>query len=230
MRWFSKTVVLELLIVLSFACSGHSDNTDLAIMNIVRSEYRLDTADYEIEVLSSQIKASDVDPDFLKVTALSQKEPIGLFTLLAWIEKEGEIIERGQVRLRIKKFSEVLVATDKIGRHDALSKDNLAPARMEVTSLREQAVRSIEALENQRAKRNLRKGQILTSPAMEPVPDIEVGREVTIVVSNDLLTITAPGKALQTGSAGDYVRVRNKATGKILSAKVVDENSVAVDF
>ena len=230
MRWLNKIVALELLIVLAAACSGRAANTDMAVMNIVRSEYRLDTADYQIEVLSSQLKAEEVDPNLLKITALSQKEPIGLFTLVATIEKDGEIQERGQVRLRIRKFTEVLVATDKIGRHDALSKNNLALTRMEVTSLREQPVQSFGALANQRAKRNLRKGQILTSPAMEPVPDIEVGREVTIIVSNDLLTITAPGKALQTGSAGDYVKVKNKATGKILSAKVVDATSVAVDF
>jgi flagella basal body P-ring formation protein FlgA len=230
MKWIVKIFALELLIALTAAVAGHATNADLAVMNMVRSEYRLDTADYEIEVLSSQLKAEDVDADQLKVQALSQKEPVGLFTLLAWIEKDGEIVERGQVRLRIKKFSEVLVATDRIGRHDALSKDNLALARMEVTSLREQPVRSFDDLADQRAKRNLRKGQILTSPAIEPVPDIEVGREVTIVVSNDLLTITAPGKALQTGSTGDYVKVRNTATGKVLSAKVVDATSVAVDF
>jgi len=230
MKWIAKIIALELLIALTAAVAGHATNTDLAMMNMVRSEYRLDTADYRIEVLSSQLRAEDVDPKELKMKALSQKEPVGLFTLLAWIEKDGEIVERGQVRLQIKKFSEVLVATDVIGRHDALSKDNLALARMEVTSLREQPVRSFDDLAGQRAKRNLRKGQILTSPAIEPVPDIEVGREVTIVVSNDLLTITAPGKALQTGSAGDYVKVKNTATGKILSAKVVDATSVAVDF
>jgi flagella basal body P-ring formation protein FlgA len=230
MKRVGKTILLEVMVVLVAVCGGRAMNIDLAVMDLLKTQYSLDTSEYTIEVLANQLKAGDVDPGMLTMTPLTQKEPLGLFTVLVSIEKAGDVVERGQVRFRVRKFADVLVATDRIGRHDALTEDNLKLTRMEVTSLQEQPVQSLGTLENHRAKRNLKKGQILTSLAVEPVPDIEVGREVTIVVSNDYMTITAPGKALQAGSTGDYVRVKNKATGKILSAKVVDATSVAVDF
>lgn len=43
-----------------------------------------------------------------------------------------------------------------------------------------------------------------------------------------LCRITAAGVALQSGMAGDYVKVKNKGSGKIILARVVDGTAVAV--
>ncbi len=100
---------------------------------------------------------------------------------------------------------------------------------MEVTSLRTQPVRSFEELEGIRAKRNLKKGDVLLITSIESVPDIEVGDEVTITFNDGLCAITAPGTSLQTGSAGEQVRVRNEASGKIIYARIVDRKFVSVE-
>ena len=41
--------------------------------------------------------------------------------------------------------------------------------------------------------------------------------------------ITIPGKALQAGVAGDYIKIRNETSGKIIIARVVNTSSVAID-
>jgi len=200
-----------------------------ALVQRMRDDYQLDQATYEIEVLSSRLKTRLVNPLDLSLKPLTQQEPLGLFNLQVEIVRDGALIERGQVRLRIKKFAEVLVATDKIGHHQPLGESQFELKRVDVTSLREQPVISFAELAGQRAKRNLRLGSILAVGAMEPVPDIEVGGEVTIVFTDDWGVITVPGQIMETGRIGDRVRVKNLASGKIVLATVISGKSVEVN-
>ena len=82
----------------------------------------------------------------------------------------------------------------------------------------------------QRACRNLRKDQILTHQAIERIPDLERGRKVTIQAGNERLIITAPGRTLVSGSVGEFVKVKNEATGRVIEAEVIDDNTVAMEI
>jgi len=220
-------IIIGLLIFLAQSLSA--SETGEAIVDLVREQYQLDPETHETEILSSQLKTRLVDPADLSIRALTSSEPIGLFTVLAEIVRDGELIERGQVRLRIRRFAEVLVAADKIKRHEILCEQQFELKRTDVTSLREQPVISTAELVGQRAKRNLRMGSILTTGAMEPVPDIEVGGEVTIVFTDDWGTVTVSGRALETGWVGSRVRVKNLTSGKVIVGTVVPGRSVEVN-
>ena len=185
--------------------------------------------EYEIEITANQLKTRWVDPADLSLKSLSRKEPLGPFTVLVEITSEGALIEKGQVRLRVKRFAKVLVATDKIGRHDILTEQQFELRRIDVTSLREQPVSSMAGIVGQRSKRNLRLGSILTNAAMEPVPDIDVGGEVTIVFTDTWGSVTAPGRSLQSGWIGGKLRVKNLASGKVINAQVISQKRVEVN-
>jgi len=219
------TVVL-LSFVVATTCLGM--DTGEAVKKAIFERYDLDPEHYQVEIASCQLKSEQVDPADLTFRAFSPKEPLGSFTIYARIERDGVIQDKGQVRLIIKRFVDVLVAADKIRRHQALLDTDFELKRMNVTSLREQPVCSAEALGGQRSKKNLRIGDILTTGAIEPVPDIEVGGEVTIIYSDHWGQVTVPGKVLQDGRSGETVRVKNRASGKIILARVIDNKSVTV--
>jgi flagella basal body P-ring formation protein FlgA len=220
-------VVLGMLV---FLCqSAAAVETGRAVVDLVRERYQLDSTAYEIEIVSIQLKTRLVNLGDLSIKSLTQTEPIGPFTVMAEINNNGVLIERGQVRLRVSKFAEVLVAADNVGRHELLSETKFELKRCDVTSLREQPVTSQAELGGMRAKRNLRTGNILTTGAIEPVPDIDVGGEVTIVFTDNWGSITAPGEALEAGTIGARVRIKNLASGKIILATVVSGNSVEVN-
>jgi flagella basal body P-ring formation protein FlgA len=216
-------------IVIGLVSSALAGDINEIIAEKMLAAYQLDPDHYAIEITSNQLKTVQVDPGDLTFRAISQKEPIGPFTILVSITSAGEHFEKGQVRMRIKRYDDVLVAADKIARNELLSAESFESKRMDVTSLREQPVLSIEGILGHRSKRILRKGDILTTGALEPVPDIEVGEEVTIIYSDHWGTVTVPGTVLQTGWAGRKIKVRNKASGRTILARVVDDRSVAVD-
>lgn len=223
--------IFLMLIFLVFAISpAFAGQVEETIVTKIVSEYGLDSGHYEIEVLANRLNVTSVTTDELSFRPISNKEPLGLFTVLASVTRDGKTISKGQVRVKIHKFEEVYVATDKFSRHDLVKENKLVLKRMEVTSLLQQPVRELGEPDTFRARLLIRKDQILTTNLIEPVPDIEVGHEVTIILNNHLLRITAPGRTLESGSTGDSIRVKNKATGKIVIARVIDQNSVAVDI
>jgi flagella basal body P-ring formation protein FlgA len=101
---------------------------------------------------------------------------------------------------------------------------------MEVTSLREQPVISFEQLRGYRSKRNLRKGVIITLRSIEQVPDIDVGREVSIIFDDGFCKITALGRAMHDGFVGKSIKIKSRSSGKIILAKVLDSKSVLVEI
>ncbi len=221
-------IVLSVLIGAGVT-SAWAVDTPQAVCDLVLQTYDLDPEHYEIEILSNRLETRLVDPEDLTFCEISRKDPIGLFTIMATINHGGEVIDKGQVRMRIRRFEDVLVSAGRLNRYQQLTAELFELKRTEVTSLREQSIGSFDEILHQRLKRNLHKGDILTKEAMESIPDIEVGEEVTIVYSDGLCNITVPGKVLQTGWVGHAVRVKNEVSGKIISARVVDDRSVAVD-
>ena len=57
---------------------------------------------------------------------------------------------------------------------------------------------------------------------------VATGAEVTLIYSEDGLTIVTTGSALQDGSVGDHVRVRNAESGVTVSGAVQADGSVKV--
>ena len=228
MKLYHKILLLLFFLVFSLSVNA-SNYSDEIVISKIKEMYSLNEENYEIEVLSNPLKSENIISEKMAIRALTQKEPVGLFTVLVNIIEKDKIIETAQVRLRIKKFADVLTVTDKIKRLQIIDADNTTVQRKDITKLLEKPLVSVEETKGMRVKRNLKKGSILTAAALEPIPDIESGMETTIVYTDGLFKITASGIALQTGIAGDYIKVKNKTTKKIIIARVVDKRFVAID-
>jgi flagella basal body P-ring formation protein FlgA len=222
-------VLLMTVAALAASSAVSAMDTEAAIKQRIMETYSLDPEKTTIEITSNRLTTRFVDPDDLTLRAFSRREPSGPFTVYATIKHQGETIDRGEVRMKVNRFAEVLVATDVIKRHDLLTPEGFELKQVSITNLREQPVEDLSQIEGCWSTRNLRKGQILTTGAVEPIPDIEVGDEVTIVYDDGICAITVPGQVLETGWIGHSVRVKNKASGKIVQARVVNDQSVEID-
>ena len=57
---------------------------------------------------------------------------------------------------------------------------------------------------------------------------IERGQTTKLVFSAGDLVITASGVSMEPGSAGDYIKVRNVDSGRIVSGTILSDGSVRV--
>lgn len=223
---FKLLVCLFLLVLVSTASALTSDE---AIRSKVATMYNLDTNQYQIDILTNRIKSADISLQQLTLRPLSAKEPLGLFSMIADVKIDGVLLESGQIKLKIRKYADVLVLLDKVGRSKIIAPEQLILKRMEITSLRKRPLVDLSELDGSRSGRNLKRGAILTADDLELIPDIERGRDVSIVYTEGFCRISCDGRTLQSGQAGDYIRVKNKSSGKIILARVIDATAVAVD-
>jgi flagella basal body P-ring formation protein FlgA len=229
MNRLSLTLISALAAILLAAPLTSALTCEEAIQAKLLAMYELDSSLYRVEILSHPLKAAELTPSELTLRPLSQKEPLGLFSMMVDVKSGGETLQSGQVRLKIRKYADVLVLLDKIHRSETITAEQFARQRMEITTLRERPLVDAFELSGKRARRNLKRGSILTARDLEPIPDVEHGRDVAIVYSDGLCRIATAGRALQSGLAGDYIKVKNKSSGKIILARVVDATAVAVD-
>lgn len=200
-----------------------------AIVQKMIEMYQLDTASYRVEVITQPIKSADVSKDNLTIRPLSPKEPLGQFTIMVTLNGAGEVNESGQARLKIRKYAEVVVTSDKLRRHDLLTGRKLELKRMEITSLLESPISSVESVIGLRSVRNVRRGTILTGPAVEAIPEAMYGQEIRIIYLSGGCRISTAGIVMQDGFVGDFIKVKNKSSKKIIVARVVDRSAVTVD-
>ena len=83
-------------------------------------------------------------------------------------------------------------------------------------------------LEGKVAKRTLLPGRYIPATAIREAWLVEQGASVQVMFVSGGLTISATAVTLQPGAAGDFVRVRNIDSGKILSGTVMVDGSIRV--
>ncbi|MDR1979446.1 MAG: flagellar basal body P-ring formation chaperone FlgA [Synergistaceae bacterium] len=77
-------------------------------------------------------------------------------------------------------------------------------------------------------RKNLSQGEAVPLSLLVNVPVIERGKSVTILVRSAGLTVKTKGEALEDGSLGDSIKVRNVASKAVLTAVVVADDTVEV--
>jgi flagella basal body P-ring formation protein FlgA len=227
-----KTLIKTLLLIglLSFAASfamAQSAVKDALIAEVL-STLKLDTAVYAIEILSDGFTEQDLSGTEINIKPLYHITPLGRFTVQATIVKNGATVESKQVRLFIHKYANVAVVNDRISRFAELNEKSVSIEKRDITDLREQPLVSIEEIKGNRARRNLIQGTILTSGDIESIPVIKSHTDIHIIYASGLCRVTSQGQALQDGRIGDFIKIKNKSSGKIVFARVIDDKTAAV--
>ncbi|MEZ5780495.1 MAG: flagellar basal body P-ring formation chaperone FlgA [Rhizobiaceae bacterium] len=86
----------------------------------------------------------------------------------------------------------------------------------------------LEDLEGKVARRTLLPKRYIPTSSLREAYLVEQGAPVRVVYEAGSLEISATAICLESGSAGDFVRVRNVDSGKILSGVVANDGTVRV--
>ena len=83
-------------------------------------------------------------------------------------------------------------------------------------------------IEGKVAKRTLLPGRYIPATAVREAWLVEQGASVQVMFVSGALTISATAVTLQSGAAGDFVKVRNIDSGKVFSGTVMADGSIRV--
>lgn len=163
------------------------------------------------------------------VVAEYPKELASLMIVRLRIVAGGEVISEPTLALKAQLMRDVYVARNPISR-DALFEPSLFELRS-VDTLRERdPVLAGKPVPDMVLARSIPSGKVLSWTDLAKRPLVRRGEWVEVAATDGALTIVLRAQALENGSQGDYVRVRNMESRKDFNALVVADNRAEVRF
>jgi flagella basal body P-ring formation protein FlgA len=85
-------------------------------------------------------------------------------------------------------------------------------------------------LENFILIKPLSRGEVLTLNHVQPKKLVTIGKTIDAIIKNKGIELTLPAQALQSGSMGQTIQVKNLKNKKQLSAEIIGENKVLINL
>lgn len=202
---------------------------DQAVRTRLLNTWQLDPAWSEIDILSQTLPAVTVQSNHVNVATKALAAPENQVAVrVTYPDSLGQLVTR-LIQVKVSRYAEALVARVPLNRAARLSPHEVILARVRLGGGQSALLDSLTQIDGKQLRRAVGAGQPITFDMLEAIPDLEPGRAVTITCGGSAFRVTTEGTALQKGSAGDLVRVRNNSSGKVLIARVVDATSVALE-
>ncbi len=132
------------------------------------------------------------------------------------------------VPLQVTPYAVVAVAAGELVRGTELTAAQVTLAEQPLTGLHGAPVTELSQLAGRRVKRLLAAGAVITRDALEEMPLIANGEEVSVTVLRGGVTLTTRARAREDGCRGESIRLSNLDSGKLLTAEVVAPGTVII--
>lgn len=132
--------------------------------------------------------------------------------------------------VRIEVFDDVVIAAKPLLKGQKIDDSAFRFAKRNIARLKNGYYSKSGALQQLQARRNLKRGAVLTPANLAPQLLVRSGQRVTLVLNYNGLQVKSSGKALHSASIGEVVRVRNTQSQKIIEGVVSGEALVQVSL
>ncbi len=142
------------------------------------------------------------------------------------IQVNGQPFAIAKLRFDIKKYGQVVVASRALALRDVITTDSIILERRDIGRMPPGYFTDINKILGLSVKRQIAPGQAITDSLLTKPVIIQRGKAVNIVANIAGIEVFAAGVALQNGSEGQYIRVQNTNSKKILTGLVINETTV----
>lgn len=172
-------------------------------------------------VLPGKVKTVELIPALVKSNS-KNKAKVSISVII-----DGRQLTRREVEFRLMYFCRETVAMRDIAGGEMISRDNVKISQ----KMSYRSERNWQVPYGMVARRTIKEGGVITSSEVEPLRKevlVKRNKNVAVVVNRPGLSLSAVGKALEDGSAGDTIRVRMQITNttRIIYAKVNTNGTV----
>ena len=134
------------------------------------------------------------------------------------------------IRTEMKVYLPVVTSKTVINRGDTINRSQIQLQENEITRNLRGFYHRLDQVAGMGAARRIRVNQILSPDLIDQPQLIKRGDKIKITAQRDGISASMPGEALEKGSKGDVIRVKNLSSGKTIEAKVVEAGVVTSTF
>ena len=150
--------------------------------------------------------------------------------LCVFFKVNGELAKKVWATVKLEVLTEVIATKRPLRRCQLITEDDIHLQTVDLTKVQSDVLTNPQEVLGKRTKRPISGNVLLTSDHIELPPMVRRGDVVLILAESDGLKITALGQVSKRGCRGDRIRVVNLDSKKAVYARIVDSNTVEVDF
>jgi flagella basal body P-ring formation protein FlgA len=165
-----------------------------------------------------------------RVVAPKNTEWAGTVPLSVIFKVDGEAERRVWVTASLERLIPVVVARRPLGRYKPIDDDDLEVKAVDAAGLSADCITNPELVIGKRTRRPVDAGTVLRPEMVEFPPLVKTGDRVRIIAETSGLRISAFGQVKQKGCQGELIPVVNLDSNKVIYARVVDSQTVKIEF
>lgn len=165
-----------------------------------------------------------------KVAAPRSRELMGKCSIAIDFSVNGHSQKKVWATAFIEILGPVVVTRKPLGRHKPITEDDIELTTMDLSDLPASVITDPGVVLGKRARRAVGAQIPLRADLIELPPLVKRGDLVVIIAQGNGLKITTLGQVKKKGRLGERIPVVNLDSKKILYARVIDSNTVKVDF
>jgi flagella basal body P-ring formation protein FlgA len=146
------------------------------------------------------------------------------------IYDDGTLVREEPVRVRMEVAMDVVVSAKFLPRDTEINADDVRLVRKWFNQNPANIVTQMEDVIGKHPYSDIRQNMEIKRNMLKTLRTIRRGKMVKIVLESGPMTIVTFGLSEEDGSRGDFIKVKNISSNKIVYAKVIDDSSVRVDF
>jgi flagella basal body P-ring formation protein FlgA len=165
-----------------------------------------------------------------EIVAPQQWEGWGTVNLALIVRVADRVVKNIPLRVEVEAMTDLVVATRPLERGEVIGAADVVLQRRDLAGVTGKVSRSLQEVVGKQLKVGIRGNMPVRSDYLERVPLVKSGQMVTMVLESESLRVTMSGRVKSAGAEGDLILVQNLSSNKDVPARVVDSQTVRVDF
>ncbi len=150
------------------------------------------------------------------------------FVSIIVLDAESQKPIRRKFSGRVYEMRSIPVLDTVVPAQTAITEQDLKWIRVKAQQLRQNILTDSSQIVGKTPKRNLQVGQLIKTNDIEDVRYVTRGDQVTLSLQASSLRLTVQGKAMDSGTLGDVIRIKNLQSNKIVNGKIIAYGQVIV--
>lgn len=207
-----------------------SQEIETAVKDALQKENLADNISASLHSHAAGVIYQHKKPLQLKLHALSVSANSQAWQAEAYMISEHKTIAVIPVSGRYETLRRLPVLSRSMNDADVISKDDIAYVELPEQRVNKNAIQTADALIGLSPKNRISAGRPIRAHEVTKPRMVEKNGQVALIYSTEHLTIHGVGQALENGTMGDLIRIKNIDSGRAITAKVIDHNKVEVNL
>ena len=169
----------------------------------------------------------DADPTPLIEDMRIDQQNNRFYALIALLPESPKPI-RKKITGRIYEMRNVPVLQNVVPSQTPITEQDLKWIRVKARQLRQNIITQTSQIVGKTPKRNLQVGKLIRTSDIEDIRYVKRGDLVTVTLQAPSMTLTVQGKAMDDGTLGETIRIKNLQSNKIVNGKIIASGKVIV--